>query len=61
MNFSVSSQTDKQEIAQLQRANAELTQSLERCRELVAECRSKLAANSNLREGEEPVLRRNRW
>jgi len=27
--------------------NAELTRSLDRCRELVVDCRAKLAANSN--------------
>jgi len=34
--------------------NADLTRSLHRCRELVADCRSKLAANSN-----EPILNDN--
>ena len=43
----MSDQQDKQEMANLQRINAELTQSLERCRFLLADCRSKLAANSN--------------
>ena len=27
--------------------NAQLTESLDRCRDLLAECRSKLASNSN--------------
>jgi hypothetical protein len=46
----VSNQRDKQEIAQLEGLNAELTQSLERCRKLLFECRSQLAANSNIPE-----------
>jgi hypothetical protein len=33
--------------AELERVNAELRQSLEKCRELLADCRSKLAANGN--------------
>jgi len=40
-------QQDKKEIAQLEQLNARLTQSLERCRFLLADCRSKLAANAN--------------
>jgi hypothetical protein len=48
----VSKKTDKQEIAQLEQVNAQLTNSLERCRELLADCRSKLAANTNAPEGE---------
>jgi len=35
------------QASELERVNAELRQSLEHCRELVAECRSKLTANSN--------------
>lgn len=46
----MSDQHDTQEIANLERINAELTQSLKRCRFLLADCRSKLAANSNERE-----------
>lgn len=42
------------------RVNAQLTESLERCRDLVADCRSKLAANSNeplmCSDGEEPSV-----
>jgi hypothetical protein len=38
---------DNQEIARLGRVSAELTRSLGRCRELVEDCRAKLAANSN--------------
>ena len=45
--FPVSDQHDKQAIAHLERINAELTQSLKRCRFLLADCRSKLAVNSN--------------
>ena len=45
--FLVSDQQDKQEIAQLERVNSELTDSLERCRALLRDCRTKLAANSN--------------
>ena len=45
--FSVSDQQHKQEIANMERVNAELTDSLQRCRFLLVECRSKLAANSN--------------
>lgn len=43
----VPKQQDKQEIADLERMNAELTTSLDRCRELLSDCRSHLAANSN--------------
>lgn len=40
-------QQDKQETAYLERVNADLSQSLERCHWLVDDCRSKLASNSN--------------
>jgi hypothetical protein len=50
----LSDQQDNSEIARLLEVNADLTRSLERCRELVNDCRSKLAANSN-----EPVLAEN--
>jgi len=43
----VSDQQDNSEIARLKKVNADLTRSLDRCRALVDECRSKLAANSN--------------
>ena len=43
----MSDQQDNSEIARLIKVNAELRRSLGRCRELVDECRSKLAANSN--------------
>ena len=38
---------DKQEIARLEQVNEQLEDSLERCRELLIEYRSKLAANTN--------------
>ena len=38
---------DKQEIARLEQVNEQLEDSLERCRELLHEYRSKLAANTN--------------
>jgi hypothetical protein len=38
---------DNQEGAHLEQVNAELRQSLRRCRVLLEDCRSKLAANSN--------------
>jgi hypothetical protein len=34
-------------MAEMEEANAKLTQSLERCRALLSECRSTLSANSN--------------
>ena len=39
--------TDENEIAELQRLNDKLSESLERCRRILADCQSKLAANSN--------------
>jgi hypothetical protein len=38
---------DKGEIARLERLNADLTRSLKRCRELLDQWRSRLAANNN--------------
>ena len=38
---------DRTEIATLERMNADLTASLGRCRALLKDCRSKLAANIN--------------
>jgi hypothetical protein len=38
---------DRQEIAHLHEMNEQLTASLGRCRTLLDDCRSKLAANSN--------------
>ena len=43
----MSDQQDVQEIAHLKKVNADLSRSLERCHELVDDCRAKLAANSN--------------
>ncbi len=43
----MSSDEDKREIARLERLNAELNASLERCRDLVRSWRGHLAANSN--------------
>ena len=43
-------QEDKQEIAELEELNQELTRSLQRCRRLLFDCRSQLAANSNMPE-----------
>jgi hypothetical protein len=45
--FVMSDQKDSEEIARLKQVNGELNRSLTRCRKLVQECRSKLAANSN--------------
>lgn len=41
------SKEDEQEIARLERLNAELRQSLKRCRDLVEHWRSHVAANNN--------------
>ena len=38
---------DRPNGADLEQVNAELRKSLEHCRELLAECRTKLAANSD--------------
>ena len=38
---------DRQDIAQLDKLNDQLTASIGRCRFLLNDCRSKLAANSN--------------
>lgn len=43
----VCDQQDNSEIARLTKVNKDLTRGLDRCRELVEDCRSKLAANSN--------------
>jgi hypothetical protein len=45
-------QDDNEEIVHLHEVNEQLTESLERCRNLLRECRDNLAANSN----EEPGL-----
>ena len=44
------------EVADLQAANQELQDSLDRCHELVAEYRSKLAANVNTPEASDSFL-----
>ena len=43
----MSSQQDREQIAQLEEVNAELKKSLKRCRQLLWDCREKLAANAN--------------
>lgn len=43
----MSDQQDNQEAVRLKQVDAELNRSLRRCWELVADCRTKLAANSN--------------
>jgi hypothetical protein len=40
-------QPDNDEVGHLKQVNADLTASLKRCRVLLDDCRSKLAANSN--------------
>ena len=50
--------TDQERASELERANAELQQSLEHCRELLAECRSKLAANSNAKVADRVAAKR---
>lgn len=46
----MSIEEDREEAAHLDRMNAELERSLKRCRRLLFDCRSQLAANSNLPE-----------
>lgn len=46
----MSNQQDKQEIAEMEQLNRELTRSLQRCRKLLFDCRSQLAANTNMPE-----------
>ncbi len=43
----MASRRDKQDLEKLEQANAELSASLSKCRELLADCRSKLVANTN--------------
>jgi hypothetical protein len=43
----MSDQQDNEQMSHLREVNAELRQSLKRCRSLLDDCRSKLAANSN--------------
>jgi hypothetical protein len=47
----VSDYNHTEERAELERVNEELTESLARCRFMLAETREKLAANSNDEEG----------
>lgn len=47
-------QEDKQDTAHLEQVNADLSASLERCRELLSECREKLSANNNDSAAEGP-------
>jgi hypothetical protein len=42
----------KNDMAELERVNAELKESLKRCRRIVSDCQSRLAANSNDAAGE---------
>ena len=46
----MSIERDSEEVAHLDRVNAELQRSLKRCRKLLFDCRSQLAANCNLPE-----------
>jgi len=48
--FFVPNQDDKQELAEVDRLNAELTRSLLRCRKLLFDFRSDLAANTKIPE-----------
>ena len=50
--FAVTDRQDQDERAELQRVNEQLKESLARCRFMLSEARSKLAANSNEHEGE---------
>lgn len=43
----MSSQNDRQKVVSLERMNAELRGSLDDCRKLLADCRSRLAATSD--------------
>jgi hypothetical protein len=43
---------DNRDAAELERLNAQLTDSLERCRRILADCQSKLAANTNQPEND---------
>lgn len=45
---------DQRSGANLEEVNAELRKSLEHCRALLADCRKKLAANSDDLDGAEP-------
>lgn len=43
----MSNQQDEREIARLEQLNADLSHSLQRCRALLKDCRSRIAANFN--------------
>ena len=47
MDKSVTKAGENEQIAELERLNAELARSLKRCRQIVADCESKLASNTN--------------
>lgn len=47
----VSAKNEDRKSAELEKANVQLTVSLERCRMLLSQCREQLAANSNAVEG----------
>jgi hypothetical protein len=48
--FPTLNQSEKQENAELEQLNSELARSLNRCRKLLFDCRSQLAANCNMPE-----------
>lgn len=43
----MSENEDNQKLAELQQVHAQLTESLQRCRKMLFECREQLVANSN--------------
>ncbi len=54
----IGAEIDKQDMAQLERVNAELKESLKQCRRIVSDCQSRLAANSNEADVEDAELDR---
>jgi hypothetical protein len=54
----VSQQEDKYRVAELEQVNADLLNSLDRCRAILKDCRSKLAANNNKRDFDEQSSQR---
>jgi hypothetical protein len=50
----VAKKDDKAEIAELERLNAQLSETLDRCRRILGDCRSRLAANGNERDAIDP-------
>jgi hypothetical protein len=52
--------SDRRSGADLERVNAELRQSLEHCRELLAECRTKLASNGDEPGAADPTVEADR-